>query len=157
MLKSSASIALGILITLGAASALGGVSFRLDVGQSFADSSAGKVKDAVLLVRGLACDDPASIVLTGTAEGVVDGARRSVAMMFHKLPTPGVFAVRRQWPDGQWVLNLVGRCPGRDADASAVVPLDASSKFVRSKIQYFDGRATSAAIEMVMRAASGGK
>jgi hypothetical protein len=157
MVKSSASIALGILITIAAAPALGGVSFRLDVGQSFADSSGGKVKDAVLLVRSLACDDPASVVLTGTAEGVVNGSRRSVALMFHKLPTPGVFAVRRQWSDGQWVLNLTGRCPGRDADASAVVPLDASSRFARAKIQYFDGRATPAAVEMVMQGASGGK
>jgi hypothetical protein len=35
--------------------------------------------------------------------------------------------------------------------------LDAGSRFVRAKIQYFDRRATPAAVEMVMRGASGGK
>ena len=133
-------------------SAAAGVSFRLDVGQSFADTSGGKFKDAVLLVRGLACDAPASIVMTGTAEGVVDGARQSVPLALSKLATPGVFAVRRQWPDGRWVLNVAASCPGRKAEAGVLVPLDGASKFIRSRIQHFERRATGADVEAALKA-----
>ena len=154
-MRITTTAGLGTFIVLGALSAAAGTSFRLDVGQSFADSSGGKVKDAVLLVRGLACDAPASIVMTGTAEGVVNGTRQSVPLTLHKLATPGVFAVRRQWPAGQWVLNVSGSCPGRKAEAGVVVPLDADSRFVRSGIQHFESRAAAAVVNAALRSTAG--
>ena len=45
--------------------------------------------------------------LAGSAEGLVDGARRSVALRFDPTNKPGVYAVRRQWPSGgAWVLRI---------------------------------------------------
>jgi hypothetical protein len=97
------------------------------------------VKKAVVMVRGLACDDPASIRVTGSAEGFVNGARRSMPLQLFET-TPGVFAVP-QPPTGQWVLNLTGTCPGRNATASVVVPLGGPSGFLREKAEFFDAPA----------------
>src|SRR5438105_10626252 len=45
--------------------------------------------------------------ISGTAEGLVDGSRRSIALRFDATGRPGVFAVRRQWPsDGKWLLRI---------------------------------------------------
>ena len=45
--------------------------------------------------------------LTGKAEGLVDGSRRSTPLRFDTTGRPGVFAVRRQWPsDGTWLLRI---------------------------------------------------
>jgi hypothetical protein len=133
-----------------AGQAIAGVTFRLDIGPPVADTSAGKVKNAVLLVRPLACDDASSVVMTGTAEGIVNGARRSVPLKLQRLATPGVHAVSRQWPDGQWVIALTATCPARDAIASAVVPL-AKNSFVRAKSQFFTHAATVAVIEQSLK------
>jgi len=45
--------------------------------------------------------------LHGSAEGLVNGARRSVELRFDQTGSPGVFALRRQWPgEGTWVLRI---------------------------------------------------
>ena len=134
---------------------IAGPSFRLEIGPAVANMGAGKVKDAVLLVRPLACDDAASVVVTGTAEGIVAGARQSVALKLQRLPTPGVHAVSRQWPEGRWVLNLTAICPARAATASAIVPLGGRT-FVRDKTQFFTHAATVAAIESALKDAPPG-
>jgi hypothetical protein len=139
---------IGALALAGQAAA--GPNFRLDIGPPVADTSAGKVKNAVLLVRPLACDDAASVVITGTAEGIVNGVRQSVPLKLQRLATPGVHAVSRQWPDGRWVITLTATCPARDATASAVVPL-AKNTFVRAKTQFFTHAATVAAIEQSLK------
>lgn len=146
-----AAVAASVLLTT---PALGGTFFRLEIGPPVADTSApGKVKNAVLLVRPLACDDPGSVVFSGTAEGFVNGSRRSVALKLTRLATPGVHAVTRQWPDGQWVLNLTGTCPGRDATAAAIVPIAGNTAFVRAKARLFDRAATIAEVAASLRAA----
>jgi hypothetical protein len=132
-----------------------GPSFRLEIGPPVASMGAGKVKNVVLLVRPLACDDPASVVVTATAEGIVAGARQSVTLTLQRLPTPGVHAVARQWPDGRWVLTLTGTCPSRNATASALVPLDATSRFDRGKTQLLDRAATAQDVAVVLRSVSG--
>ena len=65
-------------------------------------------RGALLLVHAMLRDGvPTVAELSGTAEGVVGGARRSVALHFDVTPRPGVFAVRRQWPsDGTWLLEI---------------------------------------------------
>jgi hypothetical protein len=45
--------------------------------------------------------------LSGSAEGIVNGTRRTVTLHFDGTPLPGVFALRRQWPaDGTWLLRI---------------------------------------------------
>ena len=45
--------------------------------------------------------------VTGTAYGLVGGARRTVPLQFGATGRPGVFSVRRSWPaEGSWVLRV---------------------------------------------------
>lgn len=134
-----------------AAPALAGTSFRLEIGPAVADTSAGKVKNAVLLVRPQLCANPASVRITATAEGMVNGARQTVPLKLIALPTPGVHAVQRQWPDGRWVLHLRGACPEPKAEASTIVPLTGTgSAFSRPKTQVLREPATPAQIEAAL-------
>jgi hypothetical protein len=45
--------------------------------------------------------------LTGSAEGLVGGARRSVSLRFEATSRPNVFALRKQWPtEGAWLVRI---------------------------------------------------
>lgn len=150
-LTRSGVVVAGLLATLSvSASAMAGQFFRLEIGHPIAGASFTKVKKAVLMVRGLACDDPDSIRMTASAEGFVNGARRSMPLEPVET-TPGVFAVPRP-PDGQWVLNLTGTCPGRNATAGAVVPLGGPSGFIREKAEFFEAAAKPAQITASLNA-----
>jgi len=53
--------------------------------------------------------------VTGTAEGIVSGARRSIPLVFDTTSRRGTYALRKQWPtDGTWmlVINTGGRAQG---------------------------------------------
>lgn len=57
--------------------------------------------------------------LSGAAEGVVGGARRSVPLRFTETGRANTFALRRQWPaDGTWLVRLTVR------ETTALVMLD---------------------------------
>ncbi len=61
--------------------------------------------------------------LTGTAEGLVDGRRRSVPLTFDRIEEPNVFGVTNTWgTEGVWVLNV--SVTGDHIGAGAVVGLD---------------------------------
>lgn len=77
-------------------------------------------RGAVCLVRARMRDGAATVAdLHGTAEGLVAGVRRSVALRFDTTSSPGVFAVRKQWPsNGTWVLQISFR------STTAIVSLD---------------------------------
>ena len=62
--------------------------------------------------------------VTGTAEGIVAGARRSIALAFDTTSRKGSYALRKQWPnDGVWmlVINTGGQAQG----ITALVDIDA--------------------------------
>ena len=65
-------------------------------------------RGAILLVRTTMREGITTVAdLNGAAEGLVAGARRTVALKFDTTPTPGVYALRRQWPtDGAWMLRI---------------------------------------------------
>ena len=144
-----------ILVCLGLVAvttmAMAGTMFRLEIGLPIAagiDSKAKTVKNAVLVVRPVVCDDVPSVQISATAEGVVNGTRQSVAVRLIPV-TPGVFAVARQWPEGQWVLHLAGTCATPKAAASTIVPL-AGTGFIREKTQVLREPATRAQIEAAL-------
>ena len=66
-----------------------------------------------------------SFPVSGTAEGVVNGARRTITLEFKRTSRPGVFALHRQWPsEGVWTLVLgVTQGEGEFNTAKAVVEL----------------------------------
>ena len=140
------------ILSASTAIAMAGTMFRLEIGLPIAagsDTKAKAVKNAVLVVRPVVCDDVASVQITGTAEGMVNGARQSVAVKLIPV-TPGVYAVQRQWPDGQWVLHLSGTCPAPKASASTIVAIRGTG-FNREKTQVLREPATRAQIEAALK------
>jgi len=65
-------------------------------------------RDASFLVRAMVREGTTSVAdLSGSAEGLVDGKRQSVALRFEPTARPDVYAVRRQWPaGGAWVVRV---------------------------------------------------
>jgi hypothetical protein len=67
--------------------------------------------------------------LTGTAEGLVNGARRSISLHFDSLARLNTFGVRRQWPDeGTWLLRIALR------ETTALVSLDAAGNPTAARV-----------------------
>jgi hypothetical protein len=66
------------------------------------------VRDAVCLIHAAMHDGTPSLSdVSASAEGLVGGSRRTIALKLDETSKPGVFAVRRQWPgDGSWVLRI---------------------------------------------------
>ena len=141
-----------VVVTLALAlAASAGTMFRLEIGPPVAAGTDYKQKGAVLAVRALVCKDLAAVRVTGTAEGMVNGARQSVPLRLIPITsTPGVFVVQQQWPaKGQWVLHLSGTCPASKADASTIVPMRKAT-FIREKIQVLSQPATRQQVEAVL-------
>lgn len=106
-IKRSVSVVLAALITFGCvATALAG-GFQLSV-ETPSGAATGQLKDAVLLVRTFGCHTPADARVSATAEGVVNGERRSLPLEV-AYDSTGVYALKRQWPsEGSWVLAITG-------------------------------------------------
>ena len=79
-------------------------------------------RGAVLLVHAATHEGPAAVSsLQASAEGIVNGARRTLPLRLDTTPVPGVFAVRRQWPaEGTWLLRISLQ------RTTAIVSLDAA-------------------------------
>lgn len=88
-------------------------------------------RGAFLLVRTYHHADAVSAPLTGRAIGMVDGQRRTVELTIERTSVPGVYAVRRTWPEaGTWALAIhLGE--GTDGAATALVGVGADGE-VRS-------------------------
>lgn len=72
-------------------------------GQQVTAQPAGDGKSVV--VRTFRCGTPSSFTVVGTAEGVVDGARKTIPLTIARASEEGVFTVARQWPaEGKWAL-----------------------------------------------------
>lgn len=64
-------------------------------------------RGAFLLVHAFHHQIPVAGLVRGTAEGIVSGERKSIALRFDTTSRPGVFALRKQWSDdGVWSLVL---------------------------------------------------
>ena len=92
------------LVLAGAAYAGGGFWVTLHSAQS----PLGKqIPDAAVLVAAEGCASPAEVKLTGTAEGLVNGERRSVTLEVVPTSKPGVWAVKKSsLGEGRWVLAI---------------------------------------------------
>jgi hypothetical protein len=111
-------------------------------------------KTAAFVFRTQGCSNPAESQISGTAEGVVKGARRSLALKVMTMSQPGVYAVYQNWPaEGEWLVNLKGTCG--DATAGAIVPLGPKG-FIRESSKFFPRPATEAEIETSLKALAQG-
>lgn len=111
-------------------------------------------KAAAFVFRTEGCAEPAKSQVGGTAEGLVKGARRSVALKVMPTSKPGVYAVYQNWPaEGEWVVNLKGTCA--EANAGALVPVGPKG-FIRESSKFFPRPATDAEIETSLKALTQG-
>ncbi|MEP7381021.1 MAG: hypothetical protein ABI910_05005 [Gemmatimonadota bacterium] len=107
-------------------------------------------RGAYLVVHAFHHGTPTGLPVTGTAEGIVNGARRSVALTFAATSRPGVFTLAQQWPnDGTWTL-LVSVVQGPDDNVTAVVDLTPTGEvaMVRVPTRRKDGYTLPAAVTM---------
>src|SRR6266704_959965 len=80
-------------------------------------------RDAFLLVHSFHHSAAMGFIVTGTAEGMVNGERRSLKLEFAETSREGVFALKRTWPrEGTWTLVIKAN-QGPDDAATAVVDL----------------------------------
>lgn len=96
--------------------------------------------NAFVLVHALPGCHPGSLAVSGTAEGLVGGERRSIALDVAPTATPDLYVVRRQWPaGGVWVLRLTVTAGG--GHATALVGTGASGDVARVREPTRDGGA----------------
>lgn len=155
---------LGLIFVAGlsvtAVTLLAAQEFALQVGPPIAAlpppgaSVANKAKQTLFVVRPVGCADPAAARVTGTAEGIVNGARRQMRLTIERLDTPGVHAVSKGWAQsGTWIVTLVGTCGERTA--AALVSLGPQDTYRREAVQTLAGFPTAAQVDAALRAAGG--
>ena len=80
-------------------------------------------RGAYLLVHSFHHGTAMGYIVTGTAEGIVNGERRSLKLEFAETSRTGVYALARSWPEqGTWTLVIKAN-QGPDDAATAVVDL----------------------------------
>jgi|SRR4051812_11333387 hypothetical protein len=85
--------------------------------------------EALLVHTQLVAGNARASELSGSAEGFVNGARRSIVLHFDSLPRLNTFGVRRQWPsEGTWLLRIALR------ETTALVNLDAAGNPTTARV-----------------------
>jgi hypothetical protein len=154
MRHNSMVVGMGLITLLTLSPAAVAQDFVLQIGPAIAGKTP-TAKKSLFVVRPGGCADPAKAKITATAEGIVNGARRSLPVTLAALPTPGVHAVPRDWPDGGvWIVNLVGTCDGRTA--GALVPVGENATYKRESIKVLAHKATPAEIDASLRTLTAG-
>jgi hypothetical protein len=86
------------------------------------------MRDAFLLVHAFHHGMAVDLSVAGHAEGIVDGQRRTVTLVFTPTSRDGVYALRRSWPrEGKWVLVITAG-QGPEGGATAIVRLAESGE-----------------------------
>jgi hypothetical protein len=87
-------------------------------------------RGAFLLVHAFHHGTPVNFPVSGTAEGLVNGTRRTISLEFKDTSRPGVYALQKQWPaEGAWTLVLgVSQGEGEFNTVRAVVELAADGR-----------------------------
>jgi hypothetical protein len=108
-MSTLASLGGALLLAISASALAGGFQLSVETPSSSSDA---QMKDVVLLARTYGCHQPADAKLLATAEGLVNGARKTVALELRSIES-GVYAIKQQWPsEGTWVLALTGAYNG---------------------------------------------
>lgn len=156
MTQRALVIVVGVAAVVMGASSAWAQDFVLQVGPPIA-GNAQPSKNSVFVVRPGGCAEPGRAQISATAEGLVDGRRRSVPMELWSLPTPGVHALPKKLPgggSGVWVISLVGTCAGKTA--GALVSLGATPVYRREAVKQLSRAATPAEIDASLQALSAG-
>ena len=90
-------------------------------------------RGAFLVVHTFHHGDVVASGVTGTAEGIVSGARRTIQLAFDTTSRRGTYALRKQWPnDGTWmlVINTGGQAQG----VTALVDIGAQGEVANVRV-----------------------
>lgn len=118
-------VSLSAVVLLASASTAMAGGFQLSV-ETPGSSVEPQLKDVVLIARTYGCHQPADAKLSATAEGIVKGARKSLALELRSIGS-GVYGIKQQWPsEGTWVLALTGAYNGMTS--SVLVELGPNGK-----------------------------
>ena len=119
--------ALGSLLAVTAFSRLGPPWISVEYPANPYDSAS---RGAFLLVHAFHHGQPVSFPVSGTAEGIVAGERRTISLEFKSTTRPGVYALHKQWPaEGVWTLVVgVTQAEGEGNTAKAIVELGANGQ-----------------------------
>lgn len=85
-----------VALTLALAAPLFAGGFWIEIGTPSANAEA-RQNNAVLLARVTGCHDPAKAVVSATAEGIVNGQPRSIALHPVRLTLTGAYAIKHEW------------------------------------------------------------
>jgi hypothetical protein len=92
------------------------------------------MRGAFLLVHAFHHGAPVGFPIDGTAEGIVNGERRTVRLQFSETSRPGVYALKQMWSSqGVWTL-VIRATQGHDDAATAVVELAADGQVASVKV-----------------------
>lgn len=123
-LKRMLTVASLVALLIAASSSASAGGFQLSV--ETPSGSDPQMKDIVLVARTYGCHQPADAKLSATAEGLVNGVRKSVALELRSIGS-GVYAIKQQWPsEGTWVVALTGAYNGMTS--SVLVQLGPNGK-----------------------------
>jgi hypothetical protein len=124
VIRTSVTLAsLALVLAIPSLALAGG--FQLSI-ETPAGPSDPQMNDVVLVARTYGCHQPADAKLTATAEGLVNGNRKSMPLELRSIGS-GVYAIKQQWPsEGTWVLALTGAYNGMTS--SVLVELGPSGK-----------------------------
>jgi hypothetical protein len=87
-------------------------------------------RGAYLVVHAFHHGTPVGIPVTGKAEGIVNGQRKSVTLKFQATERPGVYALANQWGDeGEWTLMINVSQGPNDTGATALVQISGGQVF----------------------------
>lgn len=117
------------------------------------------LRGAFLVVHTFIHRTPVALPLAGTAEGIVNGERRTIRLEFTETSGPGVYTLKQGWPrEGVWTLVIrAGQAPGMVATGVVEIGADGEISSVRVPTRQ-EGNGTVAAdvamadIEKVLRA-----
>ena len=91
-------------------------------------------RGAFLLVHAFHHGTAVSAIMSGTAEGIVNGERRTIKLEFSSTGREGVRALRKMWPDeGVWTL-VITASQGPEDGATAVIVLGADGEVASIKV-----------------------
>ena len=120
------------------------------------------LRGAFLVVHTFIHGTPVALPLAGTAEGIVNGERRTIQLEFTATSRPGVSTLNERWPrEGVWTLVIrAGRAPGMVATGVVEIGADGEIASVRVPTRR-EGSATAPAdvsmaeIDKALRARAG--
>jgi hypothetical protein len=138
-----------ISLTVFASSIASAQNLSLTIGNSVAGQNFA-MKSAAFVFRINGCADLSKAQVAATAEGSVNGERRSTPLRVVTGQPAGVYAVSQQWgAEGKWVVSITTNC-GTET-AAAIVPVNGNS-FAREGVQMLPHAPSKSEVESALAA-----